>query len=58
LQRMTGAVLGLFCGSAVAAFKALLRRGFLPVSFSFQCDNSGAGPPPYLSVPLPPLPSG
>lgn len=53
LQRMTGAVLGLFCGSALAGVKALVRRGLIPVSLSFQCDNSGAGPPPYLSVSLP-----
>jgi hypothetical protein len=53
LQRMAGAVLGLFCGSGLAAFTILIRRGFIPVSLSFQCDNSGTGPPPYRSVSLP-----
>jgi len=58
LQRLANAILGLFHGSALEAYESLLGRSFIPVSFSFQCDNSGAGPPPYLSVPLPPLPSG
>jgi hypothetical protein len=53
LQRMACAVLGMLSGSAVAAFEALLLRGFLPVSISFDCDNSGAEPPPYRSVSLP-----
>lgn len=55
LQRIASAVLGLVSGSSVAAFEALLLRGFLPVSSSFDCDNSGAGPPPYRSVSLPEL---
>jgi len=55
LQRMTGIVLGLFCGSVLAAYKSLLDRSFIPVSLSFQYDNSGVDPPPYLSVSLPPL---
>ena len=53
LMRMADAVLGLFCGSALEAYQRLLGRSFIPVSLSFQCDNSGAGPPPYLSVSLP-----
>jgi hypothetical protein len=53
LQRMAGAVLGLFHGSAFDAFKRLLDHGVIPVSFSFNRDNSGAGPPPYRSVSLP-----
>jgi len=53
LQRMTGAVLGLFHSSALKAFKTLISRGFIPVSLSFERDNSGAGPPPYRSVSLP-----
>jgi len=53
LQRLAGAVLGLFHGSTVTAFKDLISRGFIPVSLSFDRDNSGAGPPPYLSVSLP-----
>jgi len=53
LQRMAGAVLGLFRDSVFEAFGALLDRGFIPVSLAFECDNSGAGPPPYRSVSLP-----
>lgn len=53
LARMTVAVLGLFGGLAIAAFKVLVGRGFMPVSVSFECDNSGADPPPYRSVSLP-----
>ena len=53
LQRMAGAVLGLFCGSAVEAFEGLLGRGFIPVSLSFDRDNTGSDPPPYRSVSLP-----
>lgn len=55
LQRMIKAVLGVFCGSDRAAFEALVTRGFIPVSLSFECDNSGAGPPPYRSVSLSPI---
>lgn len=55
LQRMAEAVLGLAAGSAVMAFESLLHRAFIPVSLSFKRDNSGAGPPPYRSVSLPPL---
>jgi hypothetical protein len=58
LMRMTDAVLGLFCGSALKAYQSLLDRSFIPVSLSFQCDNPGTGPPPYRSVSLPPLRSG
>lgn len=53
LQRMTGTVLGLFRGSALEAFERLLGCGMIPVSLSFVRDNSGTGPPPYLSVSLP-----
>jgi hypothetical protein len=53
LRRMTTAVLGLMSSASVAAFEALLTRDFIPVSISFDCDNSGAGPPPYRSVSLP-----
>jgi hypothetical protein len=53
LQGMAGAVLGLFRGSVFEAYESLLHQGFIPVSLSFECDNSGAGPPPYLSVSLP-----
>ena len=55
LQRMAEAVVGLAAGSAVVAFESLLRQDFIPVSLSFKRDNSGAGPPPYRSVSLPPL---
>lgn len=55
LQRMTSVVLGLFCGSALDAYESLLGCRFIPVSLSFECDNSGVDPPPYLSVSLPPL---
>ena len=55
LQRMTGVVLGLFCGSVSGAFEQLLAYGVIPVSTSFDRDNSGPGPPPYRSVSLPPL---
>ena len=58
LQRLTGAVLGLFSGSRLAAFEELLDRNHVPVSWSFDRDNSGADPPPYRSVSLPPLSSG
>jgi len=58
LQRMAGAVLGLSFGPVFEAFGELLGHGFLPVSLSFNRDNSGAGPPPYRSVSLPPLRSG
>lgn len=58
LGRMTRAVLGLFSGSTLDAFEELLAQGFVPVSLSFERDNYGVGPPPYLSVSLPPLPSG
>jgi len=58
LRRLAGAVLGLFSGSASEAFEELRGQGFIPVSLSFQCDNSGVGPPPYLNVSLPPLSSG
>jgi len=58
LQRMTGAVLGLFFGSASEAFEALSGQGFTPVSLSFHRDNFSTGPPPYRSVSLPPLPLG
>ena len=53
LQWMTGAVLGLFCGSALDAFERLLDCGLVPVSLSFDRDNSGPDPPPYRSVSLP-----
>lgn len=53
LQRMTRAVLGLWTASCVSAFQALSDGGFIPVSLSFECDNSGVRPPPYLSVSLP-----
>jgi hypothetical protein len=52
LQRMTQTVLGFF-DSAVSAFAALSVRGFIPVSRSFYCDNSGVDPPPYRTVCLP-----
>ncbi len=52
LKRMAGAVLG-FRASVFEAFGELLDHGFIPVSLSFQRDNSGAGPPPYRSVSLP-----
>lgn len=52
LQRMTQEVLGFF-DSAVSAFAALSVRGFIPVSRSFYCDNSGVDPPPYRTVCLP-----
>jgi|JTFP01.1.fsa_nt_gb hypothetical protein len=58
LQRMTRAVLGLFSASGLMAFEELRNRGHVPVSLSFESDNSGAGPPPYRSVSLPPLRSG
>ena len=53
LQRMTVTVLGLFLGSAVAAFSALVSSGFTPVSSSFYCGNQSTGPPPYRRVSLP-----
>lgn len=43
LRRMTGVVLGLFCGSAVAAFEELLDRGHVPASRSFERDNVDTG---------------
>jgi len=52
LKRMTQAVLGFF-DSAVSAFVALSARGFIPVSRSFYCDNSGVDPAPYRTVCLP-----
>lgn len=55
LKRMAEAVFGLTAGSAVTAFESLLGRGFIPVSLSFDCDNSGPSPPPYRSVSLSPL---
>lgn len=56
LHRMAVAVLGLaFVGCAMEAFRALVARGFVPVSTSFHCDNRGTGPPPYRSVSLPHL---
>ena len=58
LQRLGSAVLGLFPGSVMDTFEELLAQGFIPASLSFERDNSGVGPPPYLSVPLPPLSSG
>jgi hypothetical protein len=58
LQRLASAALGLFPGSASEALEELRGQGFIPVSLSFQCDNSGTDPPPYLSVSLPPLSSG
>jgi hypothetical protein len=58
LRRLASAVLGLFCGSVLDAYESLLDRSFIPVSLSLDCDNSGVGPPPYLNVSLPPLPSG
>lgn len=53
LQRMAGAVLGHFCGSTFEAFEGLLGYGFIPVSLSFDRDDSGTGPPPYRTVSLP-----
>lgn len=53
LQRMAGAVLGLFRDPTIEAFRELLGRNFIPVSLSFKCDNSGVDPPPYRSVSLP-----
>lgn len=50
---MTAAVLGLFCGAVQEIFETLNSRGFIPVSTSFERDNSGADPPPYRSVSLP-----
>jgi len=58
LGRMTRAVLGHFSGSVMDAFEELLGQGFIPVSLSFQCENTGTGPPPYLNVSLPPSRSG
>jgi hypothetical protein len=58
LQRMTGAALGRFCGSALEAFEVLRGCSFIPISICFQCDNAGIDPPPYRSVSLPPLSSG
>lgn len=58
LHRLVSAVLGLFSGSVLDACESLLDRSFIPVSLSFDCDNSGAGPPPYRSVSLPPFSSG
>lgn len=52
-KRMTAAVLGLFCGAVQEIFETLNSRGFIPVSTSFERDNSGADPPPYRSVSLP-----
>lgn len=53
LQRLASAVLGLFSGSVLDAVEELLGQGFIPVSLSFERDNSGVGPPPYRSVSLP-----
>lgn len=53
LQRMTGTVLGLWVESFANAFHTLSEQGFIPVSTSFNCDHSGADPPPYRSVSLP-----
>lgn len=55
LMRLSDAVLGLLGGSTFAAYESLLNHGFIPVSRSFQSDNSGTDPPPYRSVSLPPL---
>lgn len=43
LRRMTAVVLGLFDGSAVAAFAELVERGLVPVSSSFERDNADTG---------------
>lgn len=43
LQQMTAAVLGLFGGSAVAAFEELVYRGHVPASSSFECGNADTG---------------
>ena len=54
LHRLAVAVLGLsFTGCAGEVFNALVAKGFIPVSTSFQCDNHSTGPPPYRSVSLP-----
>jgi hypothetical protein len=58
LQRLASAVLGIFRGSALETYESLLGHGFIPVSLSFERDNSGTGPPPYRSVSLTPLSSG
>lgn len=52
MQRMTLAVLGQ-CSDFSGAFRTLVEQGFIPVSSSFERDNSRAGPPPYRSVSLP-----
>ena len=43
LRRMTDAVLGLLDEATPDAFTELIGRGFIPVSLSFQCDNSDTG---------------